>query len=79
MSTLLNCPRCTERSLERLRTHEYCYSCNYTPDFLKNPFSEDDLAIPPWVFEVLKTAKPRSVIHQLYPEEQQNGVLQVAL
>lgn len=54
MSTIVNCPRCTERTYEKLSTHSYCVSCNYTPDFLNfRKSSGDELPIPPWAEEAL--------------------------
>ncbi len=33
---LLNCPRCNDRSYERLRTHSHCLSCGWNQDeFIK--------------------------------------------
>lgn len=26
------CPRCDCRSLEHLKSHSYCWECNYSPD-----------------------------------------------
>ncbi len=54
MSTIVNCPRCNERTYEKLSTHAYCVSCNYTPDLLNyRKSSGDDLPIPPWAEEAL--------------------------
>jgi hypothetical protein len=41
------CPRCAERGYDRLRTHAYCVSCNYSPDF------EAELSVPPWVLKYI--------------------------
>jgi len=41
------CPRCAERGYDRLRTHAYCVSCNYSPDF------EEELSVPPWVLKYI--------------------------
>ena len=27
------CPRCRERTYEKLKTHSHCASCGYSPDF----------------------------------------------
>lgn len=47
------CPRCGAGGFESLRSHSYCVECNYA----EIPTSEEMLAIPKWVFELLKTPK----------------------
>lgn len=32
-SEMALCPRCCEKSFERLKTHDTCYSCGYSSDF----------------------------------------------
>lgn len=49
------CPRCGAGGFETLRSHSYCLECNYT----EIPESEEMLAIPNWVFELLKTPKKK--------------------
>lgn len=34
MSMIINCPRCGEKSYERLRTHSHCLQCLYSNDLL---------------------------------------------
>ena len=55
------CPRCGERSLEKFVSHSYCANCNY-----------DDVTglankAVRWAVNVLKTAKPESVLTALVP------------
>lgn len=52
---LSKCPRCNEKSYERLKTHSYCVCCNYSPDLdcYKKPTVED-LPIPPWAASAVK-------------------------
>lgn len=32
MSSYGKCPRCGNNSMEHLKTHSFCWDCNYTPD-----------------------------------------------
>lgn len=52
------CPRCNEKSYERLKTHSYCVCCNYSPDLdsYKKP-TADELPIPPWAAKAVKNIK----------------------
>ncbi len=53
MSYLKNCPRCTERSYEVLRTHSYCINCNYSSDVMnRESMSTNNLPIPEWAAKV---------------------------
>lgn len=49
------CPRCSELTFEKLRTHAYCMECNYCPDI-------DDYhpkrPIEHWVFQHVPGLKP---------------------
>lgn len=71
MSTLRTCPRCNERTFEKLVTHSYCLCCNYAPDLLnfrKSKSSGDELPIPPWAAKVvaqMKSVKARAAVKQL--------------
>ena len=71
MSTLRTCPRCNERTFEKLVTHSHCLCCNYAPDLLtyrKSKSSGDELPIPPWAAEAvaqMKSIKAHSVVEQL--------------
>ena len=71
MSTLRTCPRCNERTLEKLVTHSHCLCCNYAPDLLtyrKSKSSGDELPIPSWAAEAvaqMKSIKAQSVVEQL--------------
>lgn len=55
MSTLRTCPRCHERTFEKLSTHSHCLCCNYSPDLLsqRKP-AGDDLPIPPWAAKAVR-------------------------
>ena len=60
MSYLKNCPRCTERSYEVLKTHAYCMNCNFSFDVMyRGRVSVDDLSIPVWVAKIAR--EPRSL------------------
>lgn len=52
------CPRCGTQSFERLRSHDHCVECNYSPDF--SPYQEKDRAapIPRWVFKAAPGLSP---------------------
>ena len=71
MSTLRTCPRCGERTFEKLVTHSYCLCCNYAPDLLsyrKSKSSGDELPIPTWAAEAvaqMKSIKAHAVVQQL--------------
>ncbi|MGE0631456.1 MAG: hypothetical protein AB7O96_03550 [Pseudobdellovibrionaceae bacterium] len=55
MGMLRNCPRCNERTFEKLASHSYCLCCDYTPDLLDyKKSSGDDLPIPPWAAKAAK-------------------------
>lgn len=52
MSTLRTCPRCNERTFEKLATHSHCLCCGYSHDLLIfEKQTSDDLPIPPWALE----------------------------
>ena len=53
MCQFQNCPRCGEKSYERLKTHGYCINCNYSPELESHAF-EDDRPIPAWAEEAVK-------------------------
>ncbi len=77
MSTIVNCPRCNERTYEKLSTHAYCVSCNYAPDLLNyRKSSGDDLPIPPWAEEALakmKTSSARYIVKLPPPIQKSNS------
>lgn len=60
------CPRCGEAGLEKFSSHHYCVNCNYDSED-KNLRRTDDSAwaIPMWVYSLLKTTKPKSIIKEL--------------
>ncbi len=57
------CPRCDEKSYEKLKTHSYCVCCNYSPD-LDDCISlkADDLSIPQWATDAIKSEKSNKKI-----------------
>ncbi|MFN8846610.1 MAG: hypothetical protein ACK5V3_15795 [Bdellovibrionales bacterium] len=71
MSTLRSCPRCNERTFEKLATHSHCLCCNYAPDLLsyrKSNSSGDELPIPPWAEAAvaqMQSIKIHSIVEQL--------------
>ncbi len=72
MSMLRNCPRCNERTFEKLATHSHCLCCNYTPDLLNySKSSHDDLPIPPWAAEAVANtpSKKESVVSPIEKEK----------
>ncbi len=71
----LNCPRCHDRSYEKLRTHSYCASCNYSE---VGP-SDELCAIPNWALEALKTVKPKSIVRELRPIEREESLAYAAV
>lgn len=46
------CPRCGDGGIQRFATHCYCVGCNYSDAYDQ----VDDLPIPQWAFDALKTA-----------------------
>ena len=56
------CPRCGAGGFESLRSHSYCVECNYS----EVSESDEMLAIPKWVLEILKPAKKKK-------DEEQNN------
>ena len=69
MSTLKICPRCNERTFEKLVTYSHCLCCNYAPELLTyRKSSGDELPIPPWAAAAvaqMKSIKSHSIIEQL--------------
>lgn len=57
------CPRCDEKSYEKLKTHSYCVCCNYSPD-LDDYVSlrPDDLSIPQWATDAIESGKSNKKI-----------------
>ena len=52
------CPRCNEKSYERLKTHSYCVCCNYSPDLdCYKKATAEDLPIPPWAARAVESIK----------------------
>lgn len=52
------CPRCNEKSYEKLKTHSYCVCCNYSPDLDdRSELKPDDLSIPQWATDVIESHK----------------------
>ncbi len=60
-----SCPRCGVGGFETLRTHAFCINCNYAENYQSDEFC----VIPQWALEVLKNARPKSVVRQLRSEE----------
>lgn len=56
-----SCPRCGAGGFETLRSHSYCLECNHSVI----PETDEFLAIPKWVLDVLKAPKMKK-------EKQQN-------
>ncbi len=60
MGLLKTCPRCGEKTLEKLATHSHCGHCNYAPDLLQHRnLCGDDLPIPPWAAQAVKQSITR--------------------
>ena len=57
------CPRCREETLESLKTHDYCSSCNFSSELA----SESDMMIPLWAMKYLGelTAEDREEIREI--------------
>ncbi len=76
MSTLRTCPRCNERTFEKLITHSHCLCCNYVPDLLSyRKVSGDDLPIPLWAAEAvaqMKSCSGRKAVEQ-FPLKQKSN------
>ena len=52
------CPRCGDRSYEKLATHSYCVCCNYSPDLDgRIILKPDDLPIPQWATDAIENQK----------------------
>ncbi|MGK5083093.1 hypothetical protein WDW37_07280 [Bdellovibrionota bacterium FG-1] len=47
------CPRCGDQGYERLSSHDYCVSCDYSPDFDMTV----DLPIPFWAQKAVDDPK----------------------
>ena len=63
MKGLYKCPRCNEKTYEKLSTHSYCVSCNYSPDLVNyRKSSADDLPIPPWATAAVKQMEKKEKI-----------------
>lgn len=41
MSKIISCPRCGERSYEKLQTHSHCLNCLYSEDFSIEKFCRE--------------------------------------
>ena len=52
------CPRCGTQSLERFRTHTYCFDCNYCPEL--SPFRDlaEEAPVPDWIFSIIPELSP---------------------
>ena len=61
-----NCPRCRTGGLETLKTHAFCVNCNY-----EEIYSDELCVIPQWAIDVLKSAKPKSIVRELRPKEEE--------
>ena len=44
----INCPRCGEKSYEKLMSHDHCVNCNYSSEF------DNKYQIPEWAKEEAK-------------------------
>ena len=53
------CPRCGERGFEALKTHSYCVSCNYAPEFEREFY----LQVPNEVVMILGEPKVKKDFH----------------
>lgn len=49
MGKMCNCPRCGERTYEKLATHSHCTGCLYSPDLDENY----EPAIPKWAMKFM--------------------------
>jgi ribosomal protein L37E len=50
---LLDCPRCGDRSYEKLNSHDHCVSCNYSTEF----DIKLNMPIPQWATDVVDDPK----------------------
>ena len=58
------CPRCGSLSFEKLRSHVYCISCNYSPDL----DDHQEKSVPLWVFDKVPFLKPHLNDFQFKPQ-----------
>ena len=52
-----NCPRCGDKSYERMKTHSYCGHCNYSEEL--DVIIKHEQAVPAWALEQLAKKKER--------------------
>lgn len=52
---LSGCPRCGERGLERLRTHQHCINCNYSDQ--EPGDAPKGISVPDWAIEAFRQGK----------------------
>lgn len=62
---LCQCPRCGEKQLERFSSYSYCSGCNFSEDRQEG----EGKSIPAWVFEFLKSVKPKALVASLLDTE----------
>jgi len=48
------CPRCGFNSYEQLKTHSYCYECNYCPDLDCTREVQKENQVPQWAINFIK-------------------------
>ena len=53
----LNCPRCDYVAYEVLKTHSYCYNCDFCPD----DFEVAQPIIPKWALDAIRDLPDESV------------------
>ena len=49
----LKCPRCEDFTYEKLKTHDYCLSCNYSTELDLSPRPDN---VPQWALDSMKSA-----------------------
>jgi hypothetical protein len=50
---LLICPRCKERTYEKLRTHSSCYGCLYSPTLEEDSINSD------WTYQYIQSTREK--------------------
>lgn len=64
--SLHRCPKCGTYSYERLKTHSYCFECQYSPTFdLQSEVGADDFLTPDWAIQALIQSRNSEISKEL--------------